>query len=234
MIKSEWSVVRERWEVLQAINHEFNSRDDAEIYLRYRSYHYTENYIDNNLKWLEKEDVIEIDWPDTAWRYDYDPIGINIINVAKFKKLYEEYKQKYEMTVKQQEISSLGLDIKLIFNKRAGLLQWFSLEDKPLGRLTSNSERSKKIFSKLFGASETTLRMGITKIWPSKTTNISGLATDQEISEKQVNDTIDQINRHLETNHAPIFIQRSDKAAFITAIMDDYCGDSDSLSWFPS
>ena len=208
-------VIKERWEVLQAVNHEYGSVEENVISLKHRVYFRLDDYIDNTLYWLEKEEVIISDKPPRGWLGL--SIGITIIDEDKLKELYHEYKQNYENIVKQQELSKLGLNVKIFFNNRAGLLQWFSPTDRPVGKLTINSERGKNLVSKLFGNSEVSLKDGITKIWPSKTVNISGIADELKLSEKQTNDTIDQVNRNLESGCAPILIQRSDEAAFITA-----------------
>lgn len=216
MIKSEWSVIKEKWEVLQALNHEFSSRGNSEIFLKYNVYYYTQKYIDNVLIWLKNESIIEIDWPVTDWSWNYDSIGIKIINIDVFNKMYKDCKQEYIKIAKQQEMSSLGLDVKLIFNQRAGLLQWFNSDDELLGKLLINSKLGSAIICKLFGTKEITLKDGLIKVWPSKAITLSGLANFNTVSNKQINDAIDQLNKKLEKSNAPICIQRGDKSAFIT------------------
>ncbi len=170
------------------------------------------------LHWLAESKKI-IRWSCSGlWKYGYDPIEIEILDVDEFKKLYTEYKEKYINISRQTTTAASGFDTVLILNKRSGVLQWFDKDQKLLGDCPISSERSLEVLNSLWGQqNKISVKDGVAKIWPSKAIKISGVAAQLSRSEKEIVTSIDQLNRQFSNKEAPIFVQRNQKMVFVTA-----------------
>lgn len=210
MINSDPIIDNERWRVLQAINHEYSSREDTEIYLKKQNYYNLTRYIDNVLHWLKNEEIIQIRWPSIGW--DYDPIEIRIIDQDRFKEKYENYRERQESIKTDQN----GIKaVKMLLEDRIGRIKTLDNSGKVVNECILKSPEAQNLVVMLWGQKKELAMQDSQQIW-SKSSKGKKMITDElKINIGRLTTLIDQTNRQFKTDQIPIWIRRVVSQVFL-------------------